>query len=123
MSVRYWNKEWLLDTVFTQMRAMVRLCDLETNRILLINDFARREFGLAEGQLCCADPHSERCGCLSNEVLRNNPEQTLHFQWYDPRGDRWLERHVQAVTLGDALVRLEMTFDLTDKHSRGSMPD
>ena len=123
MSVRYWNREWLLDTVFAQMRAMVRLCDLETNRVLLANDFARQELGTAEGQLCCADPHQERCSCLSNEILKNDPEKTLHFQWYNPRTDQIFDRHIQVVTLGETLVRLEITFDLTDNSLGGALPD
>ena len=113
----------LLSSILGHMRALIRVCDLETNRILFANDAARQGLGHQEGQSCCVDPHLEVCGCLNNQHLQAHPETILRSRWYSARGDRWYERHLQAIPLADGhFARLEVLFDPGNVQSLQILP-
>ncbi|NMB19377.1 MAG: diguanylate cyclase [Firmicutes bacterium] len=124
MSACSWDRNELLSTVVAQMHATVRVCDMQSNRILFANDQARQELGSEEGEKCCIDARAEMCSCLSNQLLEENPQKVIHSRWYNPRMDRWFERYIGAVSLPDGrLARLEIMRHAGDIQSDGLTPD
>jgi diguanylate cyclase (GGDEF)-like protein/PAS domain S-box-containing protein len=111
-----------LSTINQYIRAIIFVCDMQTNRVLFANGLAKNELGIDTGQSCCQDiyAYSERCSCHNNRQLMDNPCEPLVSQWYNPKVSRWFDRRIQAVPwTGGKLARLETLFDITHLMSFG----
>ena len=100
----------------------VYVADMQTYRLLYVNEKVRQHFGAVEGQLCYQVLQNRQDGpcpfCTNDRLLDENGEPTRPYIWDSENSTlgRWFHCIDRAIPWNDGhYVRMEIAIDITDR--------
>ncbi len=120
---KLYNSKRQLEAVYNNLDALIYISDMQSYKILYINDHMEKQYGKdLIGSICWKSLHIDMDGpctfCTNNKLIdkKGNPTEPFVWEIYNEKLKRWYELHDQAIPWTDGrLVRLEMAMDTTDR--------
>lgn len=112
-------------TVLDGLDAIVYVADIQTRELLFLNEYARRVFGDATGQICyqaLQNGQDAPCAFCNNDKLidaEGRPTGPIRWEFQNTRNGRWYDIVDRAIPWSDGrMARLEIAIDVTDRKAR-----
>ena len=106
--------------VMNSIDAVIYVADMETYKILFVNQFSRGIFGDAEGKICWQTIQTGQDGpcefCTNKHLVKDGrPTGIYRREFQNTITRRWYQMHGQAIRWTDGrLVRLEVATDIEE---------
>ena len=106
-------------TVMNSMEALMYVADMDTYRILFINQYTRKIFGDVEGQVCWQTLQAGQTGpcafCTNPFLVKDGqPTGAYHWEFQNTKTGYWYHIQDQAIRWIDGrVVRMEIATDIT----------
>lgn len=115
------NSQKILFTVLNSIEASIYIADIDTHKILFVNDFMKNIYGNnLVGQLChqaIRNQNSICRFCKNQQLIDKNgrPKKTISWDMFNPLNDRWYMHHDRAIKwIDERYVHFQMSVDITE---------